>query len=217
MGIFIDRFKGDILLDFGIEALFDYHEPAEIYRKFKEIEPELSGEQKEVVNKAFLQGGYKKPFQVSPIHGIDKGVLYTPLKPAVSMVGERKVIYGDVDSLQNKAAEILKLMGFDVESSLKIAGYSIDIFVKKKKMFGNKYECYICKCWDEEAKVNKNEVRQFAIVRDAVRNELNKQKGVDDCDAIIFSHKGFTKSAVEFAAHHGIILKTLEEPETGLR
>jgi hypothetical protein len=119
--------------------------------------------------------------------------------------------------MQNKAAGILKSMGFEVEPSLKIAGYSIDIFIKKKKMFGDKYECYICKCWDEEAKINKNEVRQFAIVRNAVRNELNKQKGFDGCDAIIFSLKGFTKGAVEIAAKQGIILKTLEELEADLR
>jgi hypothetical protein len=211
IGIFIDRFKGEIDLELGIEALIDDYGAREIVERFKKIESKLSPEQKEAVNHAFAEIRYSEPYKLQP--AADKRAVYRPLKPAVSMVGERKVIYGDEHSMQNKAAGILKSMGFDVEPSLKIAGYSIDIFIKKKKMFGNKYECYICKCWDEEAKVNKNEVRQFAIVRNAVRNELNEQKEFDGCDAIIVSLKGFTKGAVEIAAKHGIILKKLEELE----
>jgi hypothetical protein len=213
--IFIDRFKGEIALVLGIKALVNDYDPREIIERFKGIESKLTPGQRKAVNHVFSKLKYTEPYKIDP--GVKEKAVYRPLKPAVSMVGERKVIYGDEDSMQNKAAGILKSMGFEVEPSLKIAGYSIDIFIKKKKMFGNKYECYICKCWDEEAKINKNEVRQFAIVRNAVRNELNKQKGFDGCDAIIFSLKGFTKGAVETAAHHGIILKSLEELEADLR
>lgn len=213
--IFIDRFKGEIALVLGIKALVNDYDPWEIIERFKGIESRLTPEQREAVNHVFSKLNYTEPYKIDP--EVKEKAVYRPLKPAVSMVGERKVTYGDVEPLQSKAAEILRLMGFDVESSLKIAGYSIDMFIKKRKMFGNKYECYICKCWDEEAKVNKNEVKQFALVRNVVRNELDKQKGFAGCDAIIFSLKGFTKGAVEAAAKHGIILKTLEELGTDLR
>jgi hypothetical protein len=60
-------------------------------------------------------------------------------------------------------------------------------------------------------------VSHLLEAREAVRNECNKQKnGCDGCDAIIVCEKGFTKGAVEFAAHQGIILKTLEDLEAGL-
>jgi hypothetical protein len=205
MGLFIERFKGDVVLVFGIEALFDYHEPEEIHRRFKEIESQLTKGQKEAVNDAFIEAGYDKPYKISPEP--DTQSIYTTAKPALSMVGEKKVEYRAAKTLKQKAGVIFEQMGFDVEFNRQMAGYSIDIFIKKKKTFGNKYECYICQCREGKRKVNKNEVNHFRAIREAV----------DGCDAIIISEKGFTKGAVEMAGEYGIELKTPDNLESDLR
>jgi hypothetical protein len=192
-------------LVFGIEALFDYHEPEEIHRRFIEIESQLTKGQKEAVNDAFVEAGYDKPYKISPES--DKQTIYKPVKPALSMVGEKKVEYRTAKTLTQKVGVIFEQMGFDVTFNRQMAGYSIDIFIKKKKTFGNKYECYICQCREEKRKVNKDEISQFIAVREAV----------DGCDAIIISEKGFTKDAMEMAGEHGIELKTLDNLESDLR
>ena len=45
-------------------------------------------------------------------------------------------------SFEEKTAEVFKLMGFEVElnKERETAGNEIDIFLKKKKILGNKYE-----------------------------------------------------------------------------
>jgi hypothetical protein len=216
IGAFIDRFKGRIELVLGIMSLINEYGRKEVVTRFRAIESKLSREQKEGVNSAFADLKYSKPYKISP--EADKRAVYKPLKHAAGMVGESKLTYGEGESLQKKAAEIFKQLGFDVQLNHRIGGHAIDIFIKKKKTFGNKYECYICQCREGSRKVSKDEVSHLLEVREAVRNECGQQKnGCDGCDAIIVCEKGFTKGAVEVAAHHGIILKTLEEPETGLR
>jgi hypothetical protein len=76
---FIDRFKGGIELVFGIEALFDYHEPKKIYSMFKKIESRLSKEQKEAVNNAFKEAGYDPVYE--PDAAAEKEVEYIPVQP----------------------------------------------------------------------------------------------------------------------------------------
>ncbi len=88
VGIFIDRFKGRIELVFGIEALFDYIEPKRVYGMFEKVRAQLSQEQEEAVNNAFVEAGYDKPYQLYP--GVDKHAVYGPLKPAVRMVEEKR-------------------------------------------------------------------------------------------------------------------------------
>jgi hypothetical protein len=205
IAIFVDRFKEEIDLVLGIKALVKNYNPKDIIKRFKGIESKLTMEQKEAVNHAFKELKYSKPYKISLEP--DKESIYKPVKPALSMVGEKKVEYRTAKILKQKAGEIFEQMGFEVEFNRQMAGYSIDIFIKKKKTFGNKYECYICQCHEGEQKVIKDEVNHFLIVREAV----------DGCDAIIISKKGFTKGAVEMAGEHGIELKTLENLESDLR
>jgi hypothetical protein len=203
--IFVDRFKGEIDLVLGIKALMKEYNPKDIIKRFEGIESKLTMAQKEAVNKTFVELKYSKPYKISPESY--KQSIYTTAKPALSMVGEKKVEYRTAKTLKQKAGEIFKWMGFEVEFNCQMAGYSIDIFIKKKKTFGNKYECYICQCREGKRKVNKNEVNHFRAIREAV----------DGCDAIIISEKGFTKGAVEMAGEYGIELKTPDNLESDLR
>jgi hypothetical protein len=214
--IFIDKFKGDIELEWGVEALINDYGKKEIVKRFKAIDSRLSLEQKEAVNRAFVEIEENPVYKIDA--AVDKEIQYKPVPSRLQYVSEPIPQYEITQTLVEKAAEIFKQMGFDVEMNYQMAGYSIDLFIKKKKTFGDKYECYICQCSEGSRKVSKDEVRHFLEVCEAVRNECKQQKnGCDSCDAIIVCEKGFTKSAVEIAAHQGIILKTLEELETGLR
>jgi hypothetical protein len=205
MGIFIDKFKGEVELVLGIMSLVNELGLNETVKRFRRIESQLSFKQKEAVNHAFEELKYRKPYKISPEP--DKESIYKTVKPALSMVGEKKVEYQTAKTLIQKAGVIFEQMGFEVEFNCQMAGHSIDIFIKKKKIFGNKYECYICQCCEEKRKVNKDEVNHFRAVREAV----------EGCDAIIISEKGFKKNAVEIAGEHGIELKTLENLESDLR
>ncbi len=205
MGIFIDKFKGEVELILGIMSLVNDFGLNEIVKRFKSIESQLSFGQKEAVNKTFVELKYSKPYKISPES--DRQSIYKPVKPALSMVGEKKIEYRTAKTLTQKAGIIFEQMGFDVAFNRQMAGHSIDIFIKKKKTFGNKHECYICQCCEEKRKVNKDEVNHFRAVREAV----------DGCDALIISEKGFTKGAVKIAAEHGVELKTLDNLESDLR
>jgi hypothetical protein len=205
IGIFIDKFKGEVELVLGVMSLVDGFGLNETVKRFRHIESQLSFKQKEAVNHVFEELKYSKPYKISPESY--KQSIYRPVKPALSMVGEKKVEYRAAKTLTQKAGEIFEQMGFEVEFNRQMAGHSIDIFIKKKKTFGNKYECYICHCREEKRKVNKDEVNHFRAVREAV----------EGCDAIIISEKGFTKGAVEMAAEHEIELKTLDNLEFDLR
>ncbi len=205
MGVFIDRFKGEIDLELGIEALIDDYGKKETIEQLKKIESKLTMEQKEAVNKTFVELKYSKPYKISTES--DKQSIYKPVKPALSMVGEKKIEYRTAKTLKQTAGVIFVRMGFDVEFNRQMAGHSIDIFIKKKKTFGNKYEYYICVCRGEKRKVNKDEVNRFRDVQEAV----------EGCDAIIISEIGFTKDAVEIAGEHGVELKTLDDLEFDFR
>jgi len=206
MDIFIDRFQGEIDLILGIKALMNDYDPREIFKRFKGIDDRLTPVQKDAVNNVFSEMKYSKPYKISPkIAREREKVVYAPLKPVVSMVGEEKVTYVAAKTLPGKAGEIFKRMGFDIEMNREIAGHAIDLLIKKKKSFGDKYECYVCKCVEGKRKVEKNEIDVFLAVREAVSRE--------GCDAIIIAEKGFTKNALKLASEKGIILKTLEELE----
>jgi hypothetical protein len=71
--LFIDRFKGEMELGRGIQALFDAHGEAEIIRRFKSIDDYLSWEQKEAVNNALIENGYDTVYQLVPGGKIKNG------------------------------------------------------------------------------------------------------------------------------------------------
>jgi hypothetical protein len=121
--------------------------------------------------------------------------------------------YETVTPLERKAIEAFKWMGFDVESKRVIAGHSIDIFIKRKKIFQDQNECWLCFCDQGDRKVGKRKVEHLYPVREAVWSELKKQTHdyiYDDCQLMIISEKGFTKGADEVARMHGIVLETLD-------
>lgn len=210
--IFIDKYKGGIELEWGIEALINDYGKKEISRRFSMIESRLSPEQKEAVNRAFVELEENPVYEIEQTPG--KEFRYSPIIPRLQYVGEPSFQYGAPQTLREKAGEIFKTMGFDVEFNRQIAGISIDIFIKKKKTFGYKYECYFCKCLEENRKGNKTTVEDVLKTREALRQEFGKQKSeCDGCDAVIISQKGFTKEALKSAQKHGIELKSIEEPE----
>jgi hypothetical protein len=202
---FIDRFRGEINLVWGIRALINKYGKEEVSEKFRQIESKLSQDQKEAVNNAFIKADYTAIYK--PAAAAEYELKYKPSDQLMQKISEPTPRYETTLTLQDKVGEIFERMGFEVEFNCQMAGYSIDIFIKKKKTFGDKYECYICHCHEGEQRVNKDEVNHLLAVREAV----------DGCDAIIISKKGFTKDAVEMAGEHGIELKTLHDLEDDLK
>jgi hypothetical protein len=188
----------------------------------------LSFEQKEALNHAFKEAGYEMPFKLSKTADKDKAderSIYKAPVPKPQYVSVPAPDYGKDEemSLEEKTAEIFKLMGFDVEVDRKIAGHFIDIFLKKKKSIGNRYECWICLCSTRgdkaKKRVGKAAIDRLYSMRESVKEELEKQPEIrcDDCQAIIVSGIGFTGGAIESAGAFGIELKTLEQLFSGLK
>ncbi len=208
IGKFIDRFKGGIELVFGIEALFDYHEPQKIYSMFNKIESRLSKEQKEAVNDAFKEAGYDPVYE--PDAAAEKELKYIPAPPQLQYVRAPTPGYDALGTLKESSAEIFKLMGFEVELNRKIANHTIDLFAKRKKSFTPSYECWICRCDTANRNVSKNTVDDFSAVWEPVKKELQNQTN-DDCQPMIISGKGFTKTAIQAAKTQKTVLKTYNQ------
>jgi hypothetical protein len=65
-------------------------------------------------------------------------------------------------------------------------------------------------CETGNRKVGKAAIDNLYPIREAIREELEKQPGTcDDCQALIISEKDFTKGSIEAAKVYGIELKTL--------
>jgi hypothetical protein len=208
--IFIDKFKGEIELVLGIESLIDKYGPVEIIRRFKGIEGTLSREQREAVNQAFKDADYNDIYILDAAASDE--LQYPFQTSSMQKVSQPTPGYGISAALKENTGEIFKLMGFDVEFNREIGGHEIDIFIKKKKTIGNKYECSICDCKPGNRKKGKKIVTHFYSVREAVRNQLKKQPdSCDECEAIIISEKGFTKGAVDSANEYGIELMSYEK------
>ncbi|NIM15632.1 MAG: NACHT domain-containing protein [Candidatus Aminicenantes bacterium] len=113
-------------------------------------------------------------------------------------------------SFEQKVGDIFKLMGFNVEYNRVFSGYEIDVFIKKKKSFGEKYEYYIIECKDWEEKVGREVVDKAFAAREAVKNDPECLSLSNDCEVMIISNKEFTDSAVKAASAHRIILHTYD-------
>lgn len=208
IGTFIDRFKGGIELVFGIETLFDYHEPKKIYHMFKKIESRLDNEQKEAVNIAFKEAGYDAVYE--PDAEAEKEIKYTPTPSQLQYVRAPTPVYEALETLKESSAEIFKLMGFDVQLNRKIADRTVDLFAIRKKCFTPAYECWICECDTTNRNVRKKTIDDFSAVWGPVIKELKKQTA-NDCQPMIISGKGFTKTAIEAAKTQEIVLKTYKQ------
>jgi hypothetical protein len=212
INIFIDRFKGEIDLVWGIRSLIEDYGKKEIINRFKKIETKLSRQQREAVNHAFIEAEYEPVYElVTKLEKIEAEPLYKPSAPQPQYVAAPTFEYKPGASLAEKAAEIFRFMGFDVEMNREIAGHRIDIFLKKKKSIGNRYECWIGRCDTGKRRVGKDTIDRLYPIREEVGEELEKEPGIDDCQALIISEKGFTKGAVEAAKVYGIELKTLDQ------
>jgi hypothetical protein len=199
IGIFIDKFQGEVELVLGVMSLVDEIGLNKTVKRFKLIESQLSPDQKEAVNNVFEELKYGKPFRIPPEPA--KQAVYKPLKTAVSMAGEKPSEYTAGETLREKAGEIFKGMGFEVHFDYQLAGHAVDIFIKRKKLFSNVFECWVCRCREGKRKVGKHEVERYLPVRDAA----------EGCDVVIISETGFTKGAVQLASVHGILLKIMED------
>ncbi len=206
--VFIDKFNGEVELQLGIMALINEYGKKEVIKKFKEIKSKLSFEQKKAVNHAFTESDYPPVYKLDEKPG--KKIQYTPAPPQLQYVRAPTPAYDALATLKESSAEIFKLMGFEVELNRKIADQIIDLFAKRKKSFTPSYECWICMCDTANRKVSKNTIDDFFAVWEPVKKELQKQTN-DDCQAMIISGKGFTKTAIQAAKIQKIVLKTYNQ------
>jgi hypothetical protein len=205
IGVFINRYKGEIDLVLAVRALINDYDEKEIMKRFKSIELKLSPEQKEAVNNALIEAGYAHVYE--PDAAAEKKLKYIPAPPQLQYVRAPTPEYEALATLKESSAEIFKLMGFEVELNQKIAHHSIDLFTKRKKSFTTSYECWICSCDTGNRNVSKNTVDDFSTVWESIKKELPKQTH-DDHQPMIISGKGFTKTAIEAAKAQKIVLKT---------
>ena len=203
--IFIDRFNGEIDLVLGIKALINDYSPRNIIKRFKRIEAKLTRDQKIAVNHSFEELKYGKPFKISP--GPDKLLVYKPLKTAVSVAGEKPLEYETAETLQEKTGKIFQRLGAAVHFNYQMAGHTFDIFIQRKKLFTDDFECYVCRCREGQQNIGKEEIERFAGVA----------KDVKGCIAVFISGTGFTKGAQETAKKHGILLKNLRDLEVDVK
>jgi succinate dehydrogenase flavin-adding protein (antitoxin of CptAB toxin-antitoxin module) len=212
IGVFINRFKGDVNLMLGISALINDYEKEEIVKRFQGIENILGQEQKEAVNNAFIEAGYDPVYQLDEVSESESKSWR--VSSFLERIRSSPPRYEGVTPLEKDVIETLIVMGFDVKLKQKIAGYLIDIFAKKENSLEDEYEYWLCFCSTGENKVRKNKVQYLFPIKDAVWIELKKETGdyIDKrCKILIVSEKGFTKGAIEAAKVSGIELITLEQ------
>ena len=113
------------------------------------------------------------------------------------------------DSL-NKALTILELLGFSVFFDRCFGNETIDVFVKKKKIFGYKLECWLLCITVGKRDVTENDIERLYSIRTIAREKLKKRS--NDCQAVIISEKwaDFTGKALETAGKYDIIVDTID-------
>lgn len=212
IGVFINRFKGDVDLMLGISALINDYGKEEIVKRFQGIEHILGQKQKEAVNNAIKEAGYEPVYQLDEVSESEsKSWRFSSFLERIRSSPPR---YEGITPLERDVIETLIMMGFDVKLKQKIAGYLIDIFAKKINSLEDEYEYWLCFCNIGGNKVRKNKVQYLFPIKDAVWQELKKETGdsIDKrCKILIVSEKGFTKGAIEAAKVSGIKLITLEQ------
>jgi hypothetical protein len=114
-------------------------------------------------------------------------------------------------SFEEKTGEIFIIKGFEVEYNIQIAGFQIDILIKKRKSIGKRYEYYICECKNWVKPVDQDVVSKLFAVREAAKEELKNKYDCRNCDAIIVSNSNFTNRAKLTAEKYGIELYTDDE------
>lgn len=200
IGIFIDRFKDDPKLVFGIRELFKNYGENKIINQFKAVEHKLSAGQKQAVDKAFISVGLAPVFQLSPgAEPVETGLKHPFTWHGSRVIEQAKELAQSAAPLPEKAVKIFKWMDFQVELNREIAGHSIDAFIKKKNISENFYEYRVCFFEEGKGKTGKDKVREFYHITEAVKKELKKEspgEKYDDVRGLVVSEKGFTKEAL---------------------
>jgi hypothetical protein len=211
IAIFIDKFYGEIELTAGIILLISKYGREKIAEKFRAAGPNLSAGQKEAVNEAFLEAGYDEVYKVKGIVLTNKELQYKLSVPRLQYISISAPEY-ERTSIKQKAARIFRLMGYNAEFGRCFGRYTIDVFIKKKKCIGNKYECWLCFFDEGNRKRIQDVIKRVFSIRDRVRQELKKESEVcENCHAVIIAEKGFTKKAIAAAKDYGIELITLNQ------
>lgn len=208
--IFIDRFKGEIDLELGIQELIDNYAKEEVNLRFKGIDHRLSREQKEAVNNALIESGYDAVYQLKrPRVSVSR---QQSILSSVEKVSQSAPLYKTTTKLQEMTIRFFRFMGYHEELNPVIAGHPIDILFKKKKKHRDKYEGRLCFFDEEEGKVGKNKINRLGPIKQDIWNELQKDSKRDRYDhlqLIVICQKGFTRGAIEAAKTYGIELRTL--------
>jgi hypothetical protein len=209
MGTFIDRWDGEPELEAAIRLLIDKYKREKVAERFNVIASNLSIRQKQSVNEAFAANGFDAVYQLKVTEPAGKGLKYKLSFPCVQYINQSIPEY-EPTSLKQKSARILRYGGYEVEFNRCFARYKIDIFAKKKKLFGDKYECWLCYINDRNRKVGKKEIDRLYSVRNSASRELERESS--DCQAMVISEneKDFTNKAVETAGMYKIKLMTID-------
>jgi hypothetical protein len=183
-----------------------------LQKYYKMIKNKLRPENVRYFRDCLEETGFDTHFIEDPKDREKRGVKkkYPPVAPQLQYVRAPTPEYDALATLKESSAEIFKLMGFEVELNRKIANHTIDFFAKRKKSFTPSYECWICICDTANRNVSKNTVDDFVAVWEPVKKELQKQT-CEDCQTMIISGKGFTKTAIQAAKTQKIVLKTYNQ------
>jgi len=125
-----------------------------------------------------------------------------------------------IKDIKDLAIKVFEGLGYIVEQDRELDGHTPDLFLRKKKSIGNRYECWICLIHNEEKKADKAFIDGIYPIREAIREELDRRaeeckECCDDCQAIIISETGFTPEAREAASVYKIECRTTKQLQQG--
>ncbi|MGD2086778.1 MAG: restriction endonuclease [Candidatus Aminicenantes bacterium] len=211
IGGYIDKFKGETELTWAIMLLIVKYGIEEIVKRFNFIEPELSLKQKEAVYLAFRDASYDPVYKPGRTDDDCNQLINKFASPRIQGINMSNPGYETV-SLEKEAGRIFKAMGYEVQYNRCFAGHQIDVFIKREKIIGEKYECWVCFCDNGNQKIKKNAINRLYRTWNIVKKELAKESNLfSDCQAVFISRNGFTRGAVEAAKKYWIRLKTVEQ------
>jgi hypothetical protein len=114
------------------------------------------------------------------------------------------------ESLKEKAVEIFKSMGYNVEYDRFFGKIKIDVFLKKKILLDN-YESWFCFFYDNNEKLQIDEINRLLPIVKIVKEEFAKQYTIyHDLQAMVITKNGFTEEALAEARKYCIELNTIE-------
>jgi hypothetical protein len=199
IAVYIDKFKGETELIWAIMLLIEKYGIEEIAKRFNFIGPKLSLKQKETVDWAFSDAGYDPIYKPGRTDDDCNRLKNKFASPRIQRINMSNPGYESI-SLEKEAGRIFKAMGYEVEYNRCFAGHQIDVFIKRKKIIGDKYECWVCCCDNGNQKVKKNAVDRLYHTWNIVKKELAKESNLfSDCQAVFISSMALSIRKVVFA------------------